>query len=77
MTIYLTLHGEVKKPGGYPYHPSMTINQAVALAGGLTDRADKNKISLYKETDKKSKQHATLDHSVSAGDTITIEQRFF
>ena len=55
----------------------MTINQAVALAGGLTDRADKNKISLYKETDKKSKQHATLDHSVSAGDTITIEQRFF
>ena len=71
------IHGEVKKPGGYPYHPSMTINQAVALAGGLTDRADKNKISLYKETDKKSKQHATLDNSVSAGDTITIEQRFF
>jgi protein involved in polysaccharide export with SLBB domain len=71
------IHGEVKKPGGYPYQPSMTINQAVALAGGLTDRADKDKISLYKEADKKLKQHATLQHNVSAGDTITIEQRFF
>ena len=71
------IHGEVKKPGGYPYHPSMTINQAVALAGGLTERADKDKISLYKEGDKKLKQRASLEHSVNAGDTITIEQRFF
>jgi polysaccharide export outer membrane protein len=71
------IHGEVKKPGGYPYQPGMTINQAVALAGGLTDRADKDKISLYKEADKKLKQHASLEHNVSAGDTITIEQRFF
>ncbi len=71
------IHGEVKKPGGYPYQPGMTINQAVALAGGLTERADKNKISLYKEADKKLKQQATLQHTVSAGDTITIEQRFF
>jgi polysaccharide export outer membrane protein len=71
------IHGEVKKPGGYPYHPSMTINQAVALAGGLTERADKGKISLYKEGDKKLKQRASLEHSVNAGDTITIEQRFF
>jgi len=71
------IHGEVKKPGGYPYQPGMTINQAVALAGGLTDRADKDKISLYREADKKLKQHASLEHNVSAGDTITIEQRFF
>jgi len=71
------IHGEVKKPGGYPYQPGMTINQAVALAGGLTDRADKDKISLYKEADKKLKQHASLEHNVNAGDTITIDQRFF
>jgi polysaccharide export outer membrane protein len=71
------IHGEVKKPGGYPYQPGMTINQAVALAGGLTDRADKDKISLYREADKKLKQQASLEHNVNAGDTITIEQRFF
>ena len=30
------IHGEVKQPGGYPYQPGMTVNQAVALAGGFT-----------------------------------------
>ena len=71
------IHGEVKKPGGYPYHPGMTINQAVALAGGLTERADDDNISLFKEGDKSNKQEASLDYKVSAGDTITIDQRFF
>lgn len=71
------IHGEVKKPGGYPYHPGMTVNQAVALAGGLTDRADDEKISLFKEGDKNTKQKASLEYKVNAGDTITIEQRFF
>ena len=71
------IHGEVEKPGGYPYHPGMTINQAVALAGGLTERADDDKISLSKEGDKSNKQKATLEYKVNAGDTITIEQRFF
>ena len=71
------IHGEVKQPGGYPYHPGMTINQAVALAGGLTERADEDKISLFKEGDKSNKQKATLDYKVNAGDTITIAQRFF
>ncbi|WP_252730521.1 polysaccharide biosynthesis/export family protein [Colwellia sp. E2M01] len=71
------IHGEVKKPGGYPYHPGMTINQAVALAGGLTERADKSNISLFKEGDKNKKQIASLDSKVNAGDTITIDQRFF
>jgi len=71
------IHGEVKQPGSYPYHPGMTINQAVALAGGLTERADEDKISLFKEGDKSNKQNASLAYKVHAGDTITIEQRFF
>ena len=71
------IHGEVKKPGGYAYHPGMTVNQAVALAGGLTERADENKISLFKEGDKNIKQESSLENKVNAGDTITIAQRFF
>ncbi|WP_157443012.1 polysaccharide biosynthesis/export family protein [Colwellia piezophila] len=71
------IHGEVKKPGGYGYHPGMTINQAIALAGGLTERASKDKIFLYKEQAKDKKLNASLSTQVSAGDTITIEQRFF
>jgi len=71
------IHGEVKKPGGYPYQPGMTINQAVALAGGLTERASKEKVFLFREGDKNQQLSATLSTQVSAGDTITIEQRFF
>ena len=55
----------------------MTVNQAVALAGGLTDRADDEKISLFKEGDKNIKQESSLENKVNAGDTITIAQRFF
>tara|TARA_R110001592_G_scaffold1695_3_gene9988 strand:- start:1813 stop:2331 length:519 start_codon:yes stop_codon:yes gene_type:complete len=69
--------GEVKQPGGYPYQPGMTVNQAVALAGGLTERADDNEISLFKEGDKGIKNKASFAYKVNAGDTITIDPRFF
>jgi protein involved in polysaccharide export with SLBB domain len=71
------IHGEVKKPGGYPYQPGMTVNQAIALAGGLTERASRDKIFISREGDKNNAQTGSLASRISAGDTITIEQRFF
>ncbi|PAJ74741.1 capsular biosynthesis protein [Pseudoalteromonas sp. NBT06-2] len=71
------IHGEVRTPGGYSYQPGMTINQAVALASGLTERASKEKIFIFKEGDKNIRIQASLNTKVNAGDTITIEQRFF
>lgn len=71
------IHGEVKKPGGYPYQPGMTVNQAIALAGGMTERASRDKIFISREGDKNNSQSGSLASRISAGDTITIEQRFF
>jgi polysaccharide export outer membrane protein len=71
------IHGEVKKPGGYPYQPGMTVNQAIALAGGMTERASKDKIFISREGDKDKSLAGNLSSKISAGDTITIEQRFF
>lgn len=71
------IHGEVKKPGGYPYQPGMTVNQAVALAGGLTERASKEKIFISREGEKEKNTQGDLNSRINAGDTITIEQRFF
>ncbi|BBN82616.1 capsular polysaccharide biosynthesis protein [Pseudoalteromonas sp. A25] len=71
------IHGEVKKPGGYPYQPGMTVNQAVALAGGLTERASREKIFISREGSKSEKELGSLAARIKAGDTITIEQRFF
>ncbi|UAL45128.1 polysaccharide export protein [Shewanella inventionis] len=71
------IHGEVKQPGGYPYQPGMTVNQAVALAGGLTERASQDKIKISREGSKVESESGTIHSVIQAGDTITIEQRFF
>ncbi|ABI71236.1 polysaccharide biosynthesis/export family protein [Shewanella frigidimarina] len=71
------IHGEVKQPGGYPYQPGMTVNQAIALAGGLTERASEEKIAISREGSKVESERGTINSAIQAGDTITIEQRFF
>ena len=71
------IHGEVNKPGGYPYQPGMTVNQAVALAGGLTERASEEKINISREDSKVTSERGSINSKINAGDTITIEQRFF
>ena len=38
--------GEVTLPGQYPYVPNMTVETAVAIAGGYTPRAFKHRIEV-------------------------------
>jgi len=71
------IHGEVNRPGGYPYQPGLTVNQAIALAGGLTERASEDKIFLSNEFDTTKQKNVKLNHQLQAGDTIRIEQSFF
>jgi polysaccharide biosynthesis/export protein VpsN len=71
------IHGEVRQPGAYPYQPGMTVNQAVALAGGLTERASRDRIVIAREANKAQTENGTLNSRVLAGDTVTILQRFF
>ena len=71
------IHGEVKKPGAYPYQPGMTVNQAIALAGGLTERASRDRIILAREANKAEAENGNVNSRVNAGDTVTILQRFF
>ena len=72
------LHGEVKQPGGIPYQPGLTLQKAVALAGGFTERASKNKSSVIRASD--ADQIAStikLNDPVYPGDVITVHQSFF
>lgn len=72
------ISGEVKSPGGYPYQPGLTLRRAVALAGGLTERASENRITIIRDKDPaRQPQKATLDTELQPGDTITIDQGFF
>jgi polysaccharide export outer membrane protein len=77
-----TITGEVKSPNQYPAHRGLTVQQAVALAGGLTDRAKSNgsgiKILRAGGDPKTSKPIEVKDWTkelVKPGDTITVPAR--
>lgn len=72
------ISGEVKTPGGYPFQPGLTLRRAVALAGGLTERASASRITIIRDSNAdRTPEKATLDSLVMPGDTITIDQGFF
>lgn len=72
------INGEVRNPGGYPFLPGMTLQKAVALAGGFTERASRRSFNIIHEADaNKAPKKASLGTAVMPGDIITIEQSFF
>lgn len=70
------VNGMVKKPGGFPYQPGLTVRQAVSLAGGFQDRADRGNITVIHDNEKTPRKEG-LDNPVEPGDTITVEESFF
>ena len=72
------IDGEINKPGGYPYQPGLSIIKAVALAGGFTERAAKNKVMITRDLNGKEVSiQATEKDLILPGDSITVQQRFF
>lgn len=71
------VHGEVKKPGGYSYQEGLTVQKAVVLAGGFTERASRSKITLVREDTPNKPRHVTLTTAVQPGDIITVGESFF
>jgi polysaccharide export outer membrane protein len=71
--------GEVTQPGQYPYVPNMTVEAAVAIAGGFTPRAYRNdvKIDRPEAGGMRSRTSAPLLTRVRPGDTIIIKERWF
>jgi polysaccharide export outer membrane protein len=70
--------GEVKRPGGYPYVNAMTVEAAVALAEGYTERAKKRMVRLTRRFNGvNSTVMVPTDYPVQPGDTIYVLERFF
>ena len=70
--------GEVRNPGAYPYRPNLTLNAAVALAGGYTYRAHEETVGLVLEgnADELVVQ-AQPALPLRPGDTVRVYERFF
>ena len=72
------LNGEVTKPGGIPYQPRLTVERAVSLGGGFTERASRNKIEVIRADDPtETAVPVKLSDPVFPGDIITVKQGLF
>jgi polysaccharide export outer membrane protein len=70
--------GEVTTPGQYPYVPNMTVENAVAVAGGFSPRAAKRTVELTRNADgQQYKGDVPLNYPMRPGDTIVVKERWF
>jgi polysaccharide export outer membrane protein len=70
--------GEVTYPGQYPYVAHMTVENAVAIAGGFTPRAKKGPVTITRKIQGVPAKFALpLNYPLRPGDTITVGERWF
>src|SRR5260221_2333685 len=71
--------GQVKSPGAYALQrQKTTVLQALALAGGVTDRGTTARIRIMRtENGKEQEIRTKLSDIVQPGDTIMVPERFF
>ncbi len=70
--------GEVNQPGKFEYIPHMTAQQAVAVAGGYTYRAEESSAEITRHV-KGALSTFTVDDKtmLKPGDTVVIKRRWF
>ena len=73
------VNGQVARPGSYGYVDGLTARKAIALAGGLTERASLRKITLVRSG---SSDVLSVDDELDAtqmkpGDILTIGESMF
>ena len=70
--------GEVAAPGQYPYVPNMTVESAVAIAGGFSPRARRDSIAVTRnEPTGALRIMVPPGTAVAPGDTIQVAERWF
>jgi polysaccharide export outer membrane protein len=70
--------GEVAAPGQYPYVPNMSVESAVAIAGGFSPRARRDRVTLT-HTDNSGPMRIVvpLGTALGPGDTVQVGERWF
>ena len=70
--------GEVRLPGQYAYVSGMTVETAVAIAGGYTERASERRFRITRRFYGLVDQiEAPSDYALQPGDTVYVFERFF
>lgn len=75
-TIFVS--GQVASAGEFVLRKGMTVRQALALAGGVTDRGSSRRIQIIRKVKGvDTKVDADLQDVVNPGDTIVVRERLF
>ena len=70
--------GEVAAPGQYPYVPNMSVESAVAIAGGFSPRANRDRVTLtHTDSSGSTRYVVPLGTAISPGDTVLVGERWF
>jgi polysaccharide export outer membrane protein len=70
--------GEVAAPGQYPYVPNMSVESAVAIAGGFSPRARRDRVTLTHTDSSGSMRYVVpLGTPLGPGDTVLVGERWF
>jgi polysaccharide export outer membrane protein len=70
--------GEVAAPGQYPYVPNMSVESAVAIAGGFSPRARRDRVTLtHTDHSGSMRMVVPLGTALSPGDTVLVGERWF
>lgn len=70
--------GEVRQAGQYPYVSGMTVQSAVAIAGGFSERANERKVQITRRINGViEKLDVPQDYVVLPGDTLHVFERWF
>jgi len=70
--------GEVRAPGQFPYVSGMTVETAVAIAGGYTERASEKTFRITRHVNGSVEEIAApSDFLLKPSDTVYVFERFF
>jgi polysaccharide export outer membrane protein len=70
--------GEVAAPGQYPYVPNMSVESAVAIAGGFSPRAKRDRVTVtHTDAGGSIRTIVPLGTPISPGDTVLVGERWF
>ncbi|MFC1664416.1 SLBB domain-containing protein [Pseudomonadota bacterium] len=76
--LFIYLQGEIRSPGSYPFRRDLTVEKAVALAGGFGRRASKRKITITRDGDPPEVlKKISLQEPIQAGDVISVGASLF
>ena len=66
--------GEVKTPGGYPYEDGLTVQKAITMAGGFTEKSDRTGLTVTRLNGKGETLPPEANTLVMPDDLIVVRQ---